>query len=45
MKRFKIEHIHCKAIRFIYGVDYWDACRKGGYDPVLWRKLSEEYYQ
>lgn len=41
MKTFKIEHIHCKNIRYIQGADFWDACRRGGYEPLLWKNLGE----
>lgn len=39
MTTYKVQHKHCKAIRFIVGYDIWDALRKNGLDARVWEEV------
>lgn len=37
MIRFLVEHKHCGTQTVIIGRDYYDACRRCGRDPKIWK--------
>lgn len=37
MKRYRVVHKHAGTERVIAGRDYYDACRRCGRDPKIWK--------
>ena len=36
MKQYTIKHKHCDCVAHVEGADFYDACRRAGYDPLVW---------
>lgn len=36
MKEYTIKHKYCDCVAHIVGFDFYDACRRAGYDPAVW---------
>ena len=41
MTRFRIEHKNCGNITVIIGNDFYDACRRCGKSPKMWKIIEK----